>query len=218
MRNRNVYKDIVNCAAMVLIGIFCFHLYKDYQKEHKLYHFTIQSGQGLTGKDTAEIKNISGLVRFEPVSSVAITLKLEGYTLETRLEGVDLESYPLDWKKTEGKISLGTTAVLFLGEDVFQLFSDIHGFCPDKGQIRKWQENYGDLSVELTDGKGHVEQGRVSGILKSPGQMVCMDKGQLEEIFQKSCKVTGGYMEVYGYRNMEQAKDALERGGLTAEE
>lgn len=218
MKGRNFYKDIVNGTVMALFAILCFQMYKDYQREHKLYNFTIQSGKELTGEDAAELKNISGLVRFEPVSSAAVTLKLDGYTLEARLEGVDLESYPLDWKKAEGTISLGNTAVLFLGEDVFQEFTDKHGFFPDKGQIRKWKENYRDLNVEILDQPGHATKGRVSGILKSPEKMVCMDKAQMEEIFQKSCKITGGYMEVYGHQNMEQAKNALESGGLAVEE
>ena len=28
---------------------------------------------------------------------------------------------------------------------------DQHGFAPNQGQIKKWKENYGELSVELTD-------------------------------------------------------------------
>ena len=96
MRKRNLYKDIVHGAAILLLAAVCFHVYKDYQKEHNLYRVTIQSGQELTGKDAEELQNITGLVRFEPVSSAAVTLKMEGYTLETRLDGVDLETYPLD--------------------------------------------------------------------------------------------------------------------------
>ena len=45
-----------------------------------------------------------------------------------------------------------------------------------------------------------------------------MDKNQMEEVFRESFKVAGGYMEVYGYTNMEKAKDALESGGFLVEE
>ncbi len=218
MRKRNLYKDIVHGAAILLLAAVCFHVYKDYQKEHNLYRVTIQSGQELTGKDAEELQNITGLVRFEPVSSAAVTLKMEGYTLETRLDGVDLETYPLDWKKTEGEVSLGNTAALFLGEDVFQAFLDQHGFAPNQGQIKKWKENYGELSVELTDEAGRVAHGRIFGIIKSPGQMACMDQSQMEEIFQASSKEMGGYMEVYGHKHMEQARAALESGGFMVEE
>lgn len=218
VKKRNVYKDIVSCATILLFFVLCAHMYQNYKKEYKVYQLSIQSGQELDGKDAAELQNISGLVRFEPVSSAMVTLKLEEYTLETTLEGVDLESYPLDWKDAEGTISLGNTAALFFGEGVFQNFSEKHGYHPEKGQIRNWQENYQDLSVDIIDEAGHVKKGRISGILKSPEQMVCMDQAQMEEIFQTSSKIMGGYMEIYGYQNMEQAKHALESGGLVVEE
>ncbi len=152
MRKRNLYKDIVHGAAILLLAAVCFHVYKDYQKEHNLYRVTIQSGQELTGKDAEKLQNITGLVRFEPVSSAAVTLKMEGYTLETRLDGVDLETYPLDWKKTEGEVSLGNTAALFLGEDVFQAFLDQHGFAPNQGQIKKMEGELWGV-VRGTDGR-----------------------------------------------------------------
>ncbi len=214
MRKRNLYKDIVNCAILISSILLCLNLYNHYQKQHTLYHFTIQSGQELTAKDTAELQKLSGLVRFEPAAYVPVTLKLEGYTLETTLEGVDLESYPLDWKEAEGTITLGNTAALFFGEGIFQSFSEAHGYHPGKAQVKKWLEKYQELSVEVTDETGRTRTGRIFGILKTGGQMVCMDKAQMEEIFQGSSKIMGGYMEVYGLRNMEQAKAALEQGGI----
>lgn len=218
MRGRNLYKDIVVCAAIVLLAAICGGFWKAYQKEQKVYGLYIQSDQELTGHTAAQLQNIAGLCRFEPEASVLVTMKLEEFTLEATLAGVDLESYPLRWEEAKEAIALGNTLELFFGAEVFQMFSDKHGYRPDKKQVETWIAQYQGLPVSVTDGSGHTRRGRVSGILKSPSARVFMDKSQMEGVFKGSCQVTGGYLEVYGYKNKEKAKNALESGGFLAEE
>lgn len=217
MKRRNLYKDIVIGAAVILLMVFCSNLWKNYQKEQKIYGFYIQSDRELTEKTAEQLQNISGLCRFEPSASTMVTVGLEEYTLETSLVGVSLEEYPLNFKETEGNLVLGNTAALFFGEDAFQMFSDKHGYSPDKKQIKSWTDEYQSLSLSITDEGGHVRKGYVAGILKSPGNEIYMDRGQMEEIFKESCQVTGGYMEVYGLQNMKKARDELEGGGFLVE-
>lgn len=217
MKHRNLYKDIVICAVIIFLITLGVNLCKTYLREQRSYGFTIQSETELTEAVAAEIKNISGICRFEPASFAMVTIKLEEYTLETKMMGIDLEAYPLDWKETEGNVILGNTSALFFGIDAFGMFSDKNGHSPGKREIKSWMEQYHNLPVTITDESGHTKKGRIFGILKSPGTMVCMEKSQMEEIFGEFCQVTGGYMEIYGYQNMKKAKDVLERGGFVVE-
>lgn len=218
MKGRNLYKDIVIGGVLVFLAVFCVNLWKDYRKEQQTRGFYIQRDRELTEKTAEQLRNISGLCRFEPSSSVRVTLQLEEFTLETGLTGVDLESYPLEWKKVDETFSPGNTSALFFGKDMFQMFSDKHGYSPDNGQIKIWMDEYQNLTLSITDEKGHVKKGRISGILKHPAEGIFMDKRQMEEIFRQSCQATGGYLEVYGYRNMKKARDELEGGGFLVEE
>ena len=95
--------------------------------------------------------------------------------------------------------------------------ADITLVGSDGKQIKSWTDEYQSLSLSITDEGGHVRKGYVAGILKSPGNEIYMDRGQMEEIFKESCQVTGGYMEVYGLQNMKKARDELEGGGFLVE-
>ncbi len=215
MKSPNRYKDIVICTVIVLLASICMNLCKVYLREQKSYGFLIQSQRELTTNEIEEFEKISGIYGFEPVSSTMVTISLEEYNLETKLIGVDLKTYPLDWEKTKDTIVLGNTSALFFGTDVFWMFSDKNGHSPSERKIKKWMEQ--ELVVTITDAFGHSKKGKIFGILKSPGNLVCMDQSQLEEIFKDSCQITGGHMEIYGYKNAKKAKDILEQGGFSTE-
>ncbi len=218
MKERNLYKDIVVGAFILALVVVCSNLWKKYLREQETYSFSIQSDQEITEHTAGQLQNITGLCRFEPEASVMVEIKLEEYTLEAKLAGVDLERRPLGWKEAGQELALGNTSALFFGEDVFGMFCDKHGYRPDKKQIKLWMNHYQELLLSIADGAGHTKRGRVCGILKSPSGRIFMDKNQMEEVFRESFEVTGGYMEVYGYTNMEKAKDALESGGFLVEE
>lgn len=218
MKERNVYRDFVLIAAVLLVFIYAKGRVKLWAREQKTYGFVIQSQQELTGSIAGEFAKILGLTQFLPSSSVTVTLKLEEYTLETELDGVYLEEYPLQWEAAKEKAVLSNTAALFLGKESFAAFTDKSGHGPAKSRIAEWTTHYDELSVMVLDETGQERKAKVFGILKEPEGIVCMDKRQMEEVFGDVCQVRGGYMQVHGYRNAKAAKKALEQAGFLVEE
>lgn len=218
MKKRNVYKDIVVFAVICLVLSSMIQIVKKYQKEEKSYGFTIMADREIQTDVVKEFEKIKGLTRFEPYTEIPVTIRLGNYILETNLTVADIEDYPLEWKVVDEKIVLGNTPVLFMGEDSFFGFIDQYGYTPEKSQIQKWIEDYKNLELTITDEEEKSRTARISGIIKSPGRLVCMDMGQLEELEKKKTHITGGYMEVWGYQNAENAKEILESGGFVLEE
>lgn len=215
MKNRNVYKDIVMCAVMCGLLFFAVRVGKIWYMEQKIYDFTITSETEITEKTVSELENIKGIRRFEPVESVNVTIELDGYTLQTELRGVDIEEYPLTWKKAEETFNMGNTPVLFFGESSFSGFVDRNQNSPGKSEIENWIENYQELSLKITDEKGEIRNAKVAGILEVPENVICIEKSQMEEVWKKDFQVKEGYMEIYGNQNMKEAKKLLENAGYS---
>lgn len=214
MKERNVYRNIVLFAVLWMSISSLWKWIETWQKEQKTYEFAIQSDSDLTQNTLEQFQNISGLCLFDSVDTVRVTVKLKEYEMETELYGCNLEEYPLKWQKSDGEILLNNTLSLFFGADSFQLLRDKNEFYPDKGQIRKWIENYQDLTLIVVDEKGKERKAKICGILKEPGNNIYMDKGQMEEIYQDDARALGGYVRIYGYQNMKKAKKMLENAGF----
>lgn len=217
MKNCNIYKDIIICAVLCVLAVLLVKMGKAYMLEQKTYGFTIQSETELTANIVKEFQNISGICQFEPADSVSVTIKLDEYTLETVLFGVDLEKYPLKWQDAGEKIVLGNTSALFFGKNVFSGFADKNGHNPGKNQIETWIERYQELDVTLTDETGRVRKAEISGILKEPENRIYMERTQMQELFKEMVQTTNGYMEIYGYQNTKKAKELLESSGFFVE-
>ena len=218
MRERNVYKSIVILAAVLFVFVYARGRISLWLREQKSYGFVIGSQSELTEGAVGEFIKLMGMRQFLPTASAQVTLKLEGYTLETELMGIYLEEYPLKWEAAKETVTLSETAALFLGKESFAAFTDQSGHRPTKGQIEKWIAHYGELSIAVLDETGQEKQAKVYGILAEPERIVCMDKGQMEEVFGSVCRVRGGYMQVHGYRNTEMAKQVLQDAGFSVEE
>lgn len=217
MKKRNIYKDIVVFAVLCITIFFLMRFVKEYQKEEKSYGFTLMSEGSIQPDVVKEFEKIKGLIRFEPYAEVPVTIRIGSYTLETNLMVADIEDYPLEWKTADEEIILGNTSVLFFGEDSFSGFTDWYGNTVEKSRIQKWIKDYQNLELTITDENKKKRTAKISGIIKSPGNLVCMDKGQLEALEKKRLQITGGYMEISGYQNVEEAKEILEKGGFVVE-
>lgn len=214
MRKRNIYKDIVLLAVLCTAAFFMIQFVKEYQKEEKSYGFTLMSDGGIKTDVVKEFQKIKGLTRFEPYIEVPVTIKIGIYTLETNLMATDIEDYPLKWESAQEEILLGNTPALFFGKDSFAAFTDQYGHAVGKSQIKKWIKDYRNLELTITDEKEKIRTAKISGIINSPGGLVCMDRKQLEALGIKEQQITGGYMEIWGYRNAKDAKEILEKGGF----
>lgn len=218
MKKRNLYKYIVLCFLGLLLIVGAVRGVKWYQKEKSTYGFAVTSQTDWTQRDISELKKLQGIQKFQPVDTVNATIKLEGYMLETQIKGVNLKEYPLKWQKAGETYELGNTPLLFMGKDCFASFSDDSGNGPGESEIRAWMENLQELEATLTDEKGNVQNARIGGILKSPSGAVCMEQGQMEEVWGRQVQVTEGYVEIYGWSNMEHAREVLEGAGISCGE
>lgn len=218
MKKRNIYKDIVVFAILCAAIFSLMQFVRAYQKEEKSYGFTLMADEGIQPDIVKEFEKIKGLTRFEPYAEVPVIIRIGSYTLETNLTVADIEDYPLEWKTADEEIILGNTPALFFGEDSFAGFTDRYGNAVEKSQIQKWIKDYQNLELTLTDEKEKRRTAKISGIIKSPENLVCMDKGQLEALEKKRLQITGGYMEISGYRNVEETKEILEKVGFVLEE
>lgn len=217
MQQRNIYKDIVLLGVLAFGLVFLSGKAKEWMREQKLYGLAIQAGADLTVDTVEEFGNISGLVRFEPVATANVTVTVGNFSMETELSGIDLESYPLVWEESAGEAPLGNTAILFLGVGCFDGLTDSLGYSPGRSQVEKWKQGYLELDVILTDENGRERDAKICGLLKEPGNKICMEKRQLTELFGGSARTKGGYMELYGYQAAEQAKKLLEGAGFLVE-
>lgn len=217
MRKRNVYKDIVFFVLTCFSIIQSVNLVNFWMQQQKSYNLVLQSESELSEAIVKEMEKITGLYQFTPTCSCNLSFKLEEYTMDNGLTGIELDDYPLQWKSLQEKTVLGNTLILFLGKDVFASFVDSNGNSPGRSQTAEWIERYQELELAVTDQKGQTWTGKISGILKKPAEGIYMDMGQMQEIFQKSAKTTGGLAKIQGHQNMKQAQEILSAAGFASE-
>ncbi len=218
MAKRNIYKDIVVAGAIAACILFLSGKAKAWQQGQGLCKMAVQAGNDLTGEVVAEFEKLPGIASFLPVDTAMVKVKMGDYTLETEVMGVGIGEYPLEWEAAEPKMRLGNQAMLFVGEGCFASFLDSNGYAPTKGQIEKWLQDYSQLEVTLTDENDHSREARICGILKEPAVRVCMEKGQMQEIFGEASRTRGGYMEIQGAQNAKKTRELLEGAGFQVEE
>ena len=218
MKKRNWYRDIVFLFALCALAWAATGQIKAYCREQASYRCSIQSDGDLTEAIVGQMRGLGGILRFEPVDTMLVTIRLETYVLETELSGVDLESYPLRFKSVRASIAICNTPQLFLGKEMFLMFTDKNGRSPGNSQIEKWIREYPSLELFVTDENGCERKARACGILESPDDMICMEKGQMEEVFGKCAHVSGGFLEIRGNSNMEKACKLLKDAGFAVRE
>lgn len=214
MNERNVYKCIVWLAFFCILASAGVKRARAYLKERETYGFLIEANGDLTSEIVSEFQNLTGILKFEPADTVAVTIRLGVYTLQTELTGVDFMEYCLKWEEAEPKITVNGRLSLFLSEEIFSSFTDKNGYSPTKSQTEKWMQDYSSLKLTVLDENGQEKEAKICGILKWPDNKVCMDKKQMKELFGKSSHTRGGYMKIYGYRNMKRARSILEAAGF----
>lgn len=216
MRNRNIYKDIVFLAAGGIITALLVWAGMFWIQQQKSYDFTIQSQAELTEEVVKQLAKIEGLYQFIPSLTCNVTLRLDEYTLETSLIGVEIEQYPIKWKSVQEEIVLGNSPVLFFGQEAFGSFADDNGNAPGRSKISGWVENYQDLELVVTDERGRERRGSIGGILEQPSSSIYISGNQMQEIYASS-RITGGSAKIQGYRNMQKARELLSGVGFQVE-
>lgn len=217
MRERNIYKNIVYLALGCILITWLSKGIHFWKQQQKTFVCVVQSETGLTESVVKEMEKITGLYEFIPISFCTVSVRLEEYTMETELTGIDLASYPLQWKEAEPELKRGGAPLLFFGKDAFQGFVDSNGNGPGKSQILEWIDRYQELELCLTEENGQIKKGKIAGILEDPGSGIYMDRLQMQELYGTFADTKGGCMKIQGQRNLERAKESLEQGGFLLE-
>ena len=218
MEGRNRYKDLVMGLLAAAFAIAAIWQAEDFFKEHRAYEFFVWEDESLSKETVEQFQKLSGIQSFLPIGRTSVTLKLGTYVVETELTGIELTKCRFQWETPPKEAALSHTPALFLGKELFFGFSDPNGFPPTKGQVEQWIAEYETLALTVTDEGGRERKATVCGILKQPEAAAYMEKGQMEDIFSRRIRTTGGRMKIYGFRNMEKAREILEAAGFQVEE
>lgn len=217
MRKRNIYKDIVFLAIGCAVIFLTIQAVGFWFRQQETYDVILQSQTELTEDIVKEIGKIEGLYQFTPLLSGSVTVRLEEYTLEAALTGIDFEGYPLLWKSAQGQMVLGNTPFLFFGQETFASFADSNGNAPGKSRIAKWVENYQELELTVADESGKERGAKIGGIVEKPESGIFMERKQMQKIYGESAKVSGGCAKVQGEQNAEKARELLSGAGFMTE-
>lgn len=217
MKKGNIYKDIVYLALGYFLIVWAVQGVGFWRQQQETFSLQLRSQSELTETVVRELEKLPGLYGFMPTVSCKVTLKLEEYTMETVVTGIDLKSYPLEWKTAQREIRKGSAPNLFLGKESFQAFTDKNGNGPGKSQISEWISHYQELDIKLIQDSGQEAGGKISGILEEPSAGIYMDGKQQQEICGESARIMGGVLKIQGKRNMEEAKKILEGSGFLVE-
>lgn len=217
MRTRNIYKDIVFLAIGCAVVFWTVQAVGFWFRQQEAYDIVLQSQTELTEDVVKEIGKIEGLYQFTPLISCNVTVRLEEYTWETALTGIDFEGYPLVWNAAQEEMVLGNTPFLFFGEEAFASFADSNGNAPGKSRIAKWVESYRELELTVADESGKERGAKIGGILEKPTSGLFMEQKQMREIYGELAKATGGCAKVQGEQNAQKARELLSGAGFMAE-
>lgn len=217
MKERNIYKNIVFGAMGCMIIVLAVRAANLWLQQQKTYEIIIQSQAELTEDTVKELAKIEGLYQFAPMYSCQVTLRLDEYTLEATLAGVEIGSYPFIFQAAQEEINLGNTPVLFWGKESFAAFADSNGNGPGKSRIAQWTEKYQDLELSVADEGGKERGGKIGGILEQPSSGIYMDGKQMQGLYGGYAKTYGGCAKIQGSRNLQKAQDILSGAGFQVE-
>lgn len=113
----------------------------------------------ISSKELETMGEFPGLKQLWTVVRREAVLSLEGFQAETELNGVELESYPLEITRSGGKKYRGEKPLLVAGEDVFSALLDEQGKPCNERQRETFLQTLGKLEAEiiLTDAGGEED-------------------------------------------------------------
>lgn len=79
MKKHNLYKDAVLILMAVMLVFGLVRGTKQWQQERNVYSFAVTKQTSWTNKDIEEMKKLNGLLKFAPVDTLNVTIRLEGY-------------------------------------------------------------------------------------------------------------------------------------------
>lgn len=220
MKHHNIYKDIVIVLLAVILMNRILEIAEKSREEQNIYEYMVTSSYPLTEHILKEFEKLEGIQIFYPVRSLNVTLKLEEYTMEVNIKGVDMEHYPLQLSDQKETLFFGSIPSLFISPECLEQFTDTNGHEPGKNKIEQWRKEYQQLLLEAVEEGGKKAEVKISGILKIPKSTILMDQVQMKNLAQKwgkSTEINQGCLRIKGKTNAEQAVEILENSGFVME-
>ncbi len=104
---------------------------------------------------------IPGLRSITPVCEIAVSLRVDGYTMDTVLIGVDTSEFLMSVKDAQEAI-LGNAPALLIGEKSLSGLTDANGSAASEKRQKEILEHYGELTWEYClNGTGMETSGSV---------------------------------------------------------
>lgn len=218
MKEKNVYRIIVWAGAAGLAVWFFWGKLEAYWIEERMYGMRVFAERDLTKETVEEFRKLPGLCSFEPVWTVTVTVVLDSFSMEGVLEGVEMEKEEFRFSAFSKEVCFGNTLLLLAGEEFFASLADKDGNPPLKSQSDRWRAKFEELEVTVADESGEERRAEIGGVLEGQGNRIFMDCGQMWEAFGKKARVKGGYIQIFGQRNLKKTRKVLEGAGFLAEE
>lgn len=218
MKEKNVYRIIVWAGVAGLAVWFFWGKLEAYWIEERMYGMRVFAERDLTKETVEEFRKLPGLCSFEPVWTVTVTVVLDSFSMEGVLEGVEMEKEEFRFSAFSKEVCFGNTLLLLVGEEFFASLADKDGNPPLKSQSDRWRAKFEELEVTVADESGEERRAEIGGVLEGQGNRIFMDCGQMWEAFGKKARVKGGYIQIFGQRNLKKTRKVLEGAGFLAEE
>lgn len=94
-----------------------------------------------------QAEKLAGIRSITPVCEVSVTLKTDGYTMDTILTGVDTSELLMCVKDSQ-EVMLGNTPALLIGEKCLSSLTDANGQTVSEKKEKEILENYRELTWE----------------------------------------------------------------------
>ena len=94
-----------------------------------------------------QAEKLAGIRSITPVCEVSVTLKTDGYTMDTILTGVDTSELLMCIKDSQ-EVMLGNTPALLIGEKCLSSLTDANGQTVSEKKEKEILENYRELTWE----------------------------------------------------------------------
>lgn len=174
-----------------------------------------------------DMETMKGLEKAWIILEKEVRVQVENYYLDTTIQGVDLETFPLTVVASAGKKNQGTIPLLAVGEDFFSELKDDREKSVSKRQREILRENLDTLELKLEISSGEKEEefsqkeetsGEILGLVKGNG--FYMETEQMKQWL--NAQGTSGerkkvLLQIRGDHRAKQAENSLTKAGFQVE-
>lgn len=198
---------------------------KEGKKAENLWLVEAESPQGdIPETALADMEKIQGLEKAWMVLEKEVRIQVEDYYLDTTIQGVDFDTFPLTVVESAGKKNQGTMPLLAVGEGFFSELKDDREKPASKRQREILRKNLETLEIKLQISSEEEEEGfsqkgetsgEILGLVKENG--FYMETEQMNQWL--NAQGTSGerkkvLLQIRGDHRAKQAENSLIKAGF----